>query len=99
MWKVSGRSSALDRAQALLSAKRSSGGDGGGSTRDSPTKTQVCTDTVMFKLSCLKCVFIRFVAGKEVYRYLYWKDLDCLFQLQRGKPDELLDEFGKELLR
>ncbi|XP_047231184.1 uncharacterized protein C19orf44 homolog isoform X2 [Girardinichthys multiradiatus] len=40
MWKVSGRSSALDRAQALLSAKRSSGGDGGGSTRDSPTKTQ-----------------------------------------------------------
>ncbi|KAM4739678.1 uncharacterized protein C19orf44 homolog isoform 2-T2 [Anableps anableps] len=40
MWKVSGRSSALDRAQALLSAKRSSRGDGGGSTQDSPTKTR-----------------------------------------------------------
>uniref|UniRef100_A0A146SP10 Carboxyl-ester lipase n=1 Tax=Fundulus heteroclitus TaxID=8078 RepID=A0A146SP10_FUNHE len=47
MWKVSGRSSALERAQALLSARRSSRGDGGGgggggrgSTHDSPTKTQ-----------------------------------------------------------
>ncbi|XP_032428772.1 uncharacterized protein C19orf44 homolog isoform X2 [Xiphophorus hellerii] len=40
MWKVSGRSSALNRAEALLSAKRSSTGDGGGSTQDSPTKTQ-----------------------------------------------------------
>ncbi|KAM4574267.1 uncharacterized protein C19orf44 homolog [Fundulus diaphanus] len=43
MWKVSGRSSALERAQALLSARRSSRGDGGGggsSTQDSPTKTQ-----------------------------------------------------------
>ncbi|XP_023195240.1 uncharacterized protein C19orf44 homolog isoform X2 [Xiphophorus maculatus] len=40
MWKVSGRSSALNRAEALLSAKRSSAGDGGGSTQDSPTKTQ-----------------------------------------------------------
>lgn len=43
MWKVSGRSSALNRAEALLSAKRSSAGDGGGSTQDSPTKTQVGT--------------------------------------------------------
>ncbi|XP_047442541.1 uncharacterized protein C19orf44 homolog isoform X2 [Mugil cephalus] len=36
MWKRGGRSSALDRAQALLSAKRSSGGD----VRDSTDKTQ-----------------------------------------------------------
>lgn len=38
MWKVSGRSSALDRAQALLSARKSSGG--GGSVLDPPTQTQ-----------------------------------------------------------
>uniref|UniRef100_A0A087YDD6 DUF4614 domain-containing protein n=1 Tax=Poecilia formosa TaxID=48698 RepID=A0A087YDD6_POEFO len=41
MWKVSGRSSALNRAEALLSGKRSSTRDGGGSTHDSTTKTQV----------------------------------------------------------
>ncbi|XP_008406030.1 uncharacterized protein C19orf44 homolog isoform X2 [Poecilia reticulata] len=40
MWKVSGRSSALNRAEALLSGKRSSTRDGGGSTQDSTTKTQ-----------------------------------------------------------
>ncbi|XP_054916461.1 uncharacterized protein C19orf44 homolog [Poeciliopsis prolifica] len=40
MWKVSGRSSALNRAEALLSARRSSTGIAGGSTQDSPTKTQ-----------------------------------------------------------
>ncbi|XP_014873786.1 uncharacterized protein C19orf44 homolog isoform X2 [Poecilia latipinna] len=40
MWKVSGRSSALNRAEALLSGKRSSTRDGGGSTHDSTTKTQ-----------------------------------------------------------
>ncbi|CAN9500781.1 unnamed protein product [Ophioblennius macclurei] len=33
MWKRSGRSSALDRAQGLLAAKRSGGGAGGGGTR------------------------------------------------------------------
>lgn len=42
MWKRGGRSSALDRAQALLSGKRSSGGDAE-STRGSTAKTPMHT--------------------------------------------------------
>ncbi|XP_041863188.1 uncharacterized protein C19orf44 homolog isoform X1 [Melanotaenia boesemani] len=40
MWKRRGRSSALDRAQALLSAKRTSRGDAQGSTPDFTVKAQ-----------------------------------------------------------
>ncbi|KAM4548067.1 uncharacterized protein C19orf44 homolog isoform 2-T2 [Odontesthes bonariensis] len=44
MWKRGARSSALDRAQALLSAKKSSKGDAQGSTRDASAKTQGSLD-------------------------------------------------------
>ncbi|XP_072246305.1 uncharacterized protein C19orf44 homolog [Leuresthes tenuis] len=44
MWKRGARSSALDRAQALLSAKKSSRGDAQGSTRDASAKTQGSLD-------------------------------------------------------
>ncbi|XP_044055759.1 uncharacterized protein C19orf44 homolog isoform X2 [Siniperca chuatsi] len=45
MWKRGGRSSALDRAQALLSAKRNSGGDAE-SVRGSTAKTRAHTGAV-----------------------------------------------------
>ncbi|XP_005919918.1 uncharacterized protein C19orf44 homolog [Haplochromis burtoni] len=41
MWKLGGRNSAVDRAQALLSAKRSNGGDAQGSRQESSSKTRV----------------------------------------------------------